>query len=100
MLLESFTPAETAGLTMVIVVPLLALLVLRTPGGASGKTCRRCSSGYRLVGLHLQAYDGRVVCVRCPSCRTFYGIETTTSRVFKLEGEYVKARWQVRTTDP
>jgi hypothetical protein len=55
--------------------------------------CRRCGEGYRLDKLAPAARDGAQMCVRCPSCGSWYAMATTSRDVFKVDEGYVSARW-------
>jgi hypothetical protein len=56
-------------------------------------SCRRCGEGYRLDKLAPAARDGAQMCVRCPSCGSWYAMATTSRDVFKVDEGYVSARW-------
>ena len=49
--------------------------------------------GYRIDGFEPLGRDGAHVCVRCPGCKVWYAVATTSRDVFKVDEAYVAARW-------
>lgn len=55
--------------------------------------CKSCGEGYRLGKLPPTARDGAQMCVRCPTCQSWYAVATTSRDVFKVDEGYVSNRW-------
>jgi len=77
----------------ILVAAPVAWLVARRLRGRGASLCARCGEGYRVEALEPLGGDGAHVCVRCPSCKVWYAVATTNRDVFKVDDNYVAARW-------
>jgi len=89
--LDAVPPEAVVG--VVVAAPFAWLLARRLRRGGSSGSCRRCWEGYRIDGIEPLGGDGAHVCVRCPTCKVWYAVATTSRDVFKVDEDYVAARW-------
>ena len=88
---EAVPPEALVG--VLAAAPFAWLVTRRLRARGARRTCARCGEGYRVEALEPLGRDGAHVCVRCPSCRVFYAVATTSRDVFKVDESYVAARW-------
>jgi hypothetical protein len=97
--LQSFGSIDD-GLAMPIAIGFLLFLgtfamtlIFRRRQASQGQGCARCQGGYEVYGLRLAGYDGRQMGVYCPECQAFYSVETSGSRVQRIDAGFVREHW-------
>ena len=90
---DAFSGPIAMGFALFVVVFGSSFLIRRRKAASHGHGCARCQGGYAVYGLRLAGYDGRQMGVYCPECRTFYSVETSGSRVQRIDEGFVRDRW-------